>query len=115
MIFLMLGIISCSILVLVKRGDPVSWVFSRASSLLAGTMFPVGVLPGWLQVAAFCLPLTHCLEVMRKCLLADAGLDEVAVNLWMLLGFAVILLPVTIFTSRVCMKRAKSCGSFMTH
>jgi len=45
-VFLMLGMISCSILILVKRGDPINWIFSSASALLAGTMFPVARLAG---------------------------------------------------------------------
>ncbi|UCG48664.1 MAG: ABC transporter permease [Phycisphaerales bacterium] len=114
-IFLMLGIISCSILVLVKRGDPINWIFSSASSLLAGTMFPIAVLPGWLRVIALCLPLTHSLEAMRKCLLMGASAREVHVNLLALLLFTAALLPLTLLVNHACMTRAKKRGAFSTH
>jgi len=114
-IFLMLGIISSSILVLVKRGDPINWVFSSAASLLAGTMFPVSVLPGWLRVVAFCLPLTHSLEAMRRCLLTGASARQIHVHLFALCAFVLVLLPITILVSNVCMQRAKRCGAFTTH
>ena len=52
-VFLLLGMMSCSILMVIKRGDPVYWVFSGAASLLAGTMFPVAVLPPWLRTVSF--------------------------------------------------------------
>ena len=90
-IFLMLGVMSCSVLVLVKRGDPIYWVFSRAAGLLAGVMFPISVFPNWLRVVALCFPLTHSLEAIRQCLFAGAPLADVAVNIWALLGFVIIL------------------------
>lgn len=114
-IFLMLGITSCSILILVKRGDPVNWIFSSASSLLAGTMFPIAVLPNWLRAVAFCLPLTHSLEAMRKCLLMGASLWQVYHHLLALLLFMAALLPVTILVNNICMGRAKRKGAFSTH
>jgi ABC-2 type transport system permease protein len=114
-IFLMLGIMSCSILILVKRGDPINWIFSSASSLLAGTMFPVAVLPAWLRAVAYCLPLTHSLEAMRKSLLVGASIRQVHEHLLALLLFVLMLLPVTILVNRVCMNRAKRRGAFSTH
>jgi ABC-2 type transport system permease protein len=114
-IFLMLGITSSSILILVKRGDPINWVFSSVSSLLAGTMFPIAVLPTWLRMVAFCLPLTHSLEAMRKCLLMGAPIRQVCNHLFALLLFVVVLLPVTAFVNNICLGRAKRQGAFSTH
>jgi ABC-2 type transport system permease protein len=114
-IFLMLGMISCSILVLIKRGDPINWIFSSASSLLAGTMFPISVLPNWLRVVALCLPLTHSLEAMRKFLLVGASVHEARINLLALFLFMAALLPVTFFVNNICMNRAKRFGAFSTH
>lgn len=114
-IFLMLGIMSCSVLIVVKRGDPINWVFSSLSALLAGTMFPVSILPSWLQTIALCLPLTHSLEAMRKCLLTGTGLNQVSGNIWALLGFVVVLIPLTILVNSMCMRLAKERGAFSTH
>jgi ABC-2 type transport system permease protein len=114
-IFLMLGMTSCSILVLVKRGDPINWIFSNVSTLLAGTMFPIAVLPNWLRVTALCLPLTHSLEAMRKCLLMGASLRQVYRHLAALLLFMVVLFPITVLVSDICMKRARRKGAFSTH
>ena len=114
-IFMMLGMISCSILVLIKKGDPVNWIFSSASSLLAGTMFPIAVLPKWLRDISFCLPLTHSLEAMRKSLLASVSIPDIRTNLLALFLFIVILLPVTFFVNNLCMSKAKKLGAFSTH
>lgn len=114
-VFLMLGTISCSILIVVKRGDPINWVFSSLCSLLAGTMFPVNVLPTWLQTVSSYLPLTHSLEATRRCLLTGAGLNRVSSNILALLVFVIVLTPLTIFVNSRCMKFAKKRGVFSTH
>jgi ABC-2 type transport system permease protein len=114
-IFLMLGINSCSILVVVKRGDPINWVFSSVGALLAGTMFPVSVLPGWLQTASYYFPLTHSLDAARKCLLTGATLSQVKSSLLILLFFTTLLIPVTVTVNQICMKYAKKRGAFSTH
>ncbi|MHC4744804.1 MAG: ABC transporter permease [Planctomycetota bacterium] len=114
-IFLMLGTTSCSILILAKRGDPINWIFSSASALLAGTMFPISVLPDWLRAVALCLPLTHSLEAMRKCLLTGASIRQVYGHLLALLLFLLILVPVSASVNKVCMRSAKKQGAFSTH
>ena len=114
-IFLMLGVISCSILVVVKKGDPVNWVFSSLGAILAGTMFPVSVFPGWLQKVSFCLPLTHSLEATRASLLAGADISQVSVNLWTLVIFIIILIPITLGVNGICMRYAKKIGAFPTY
>ena len=114
-VFLMLGVMSCSILVVVKRGDPVNWVFSSLGAILAGTMFPVSVLPGWMQKISFCLPLTHSLEATRRALLAGAGFGQTAANLWALVIFILVLTPLTVFVNNICMKNAKKKGAFSTY
>lgn len=114
-IFLMLGTTSCSILILAKRGDPINWIFSSASALLAGTMFPIAVLPSWLRTVALCLPLTHSLEAMRKCLLTGASVQQVHGHLLVLLFFLVILMPVSVLVNNMCMRSAKKQGAFSTY
>jgi ABC-2 type transport system permease protein len=114
-IFILLGVISSGILIVVKRGDPINWIFSSLSALLAGTMFPVEVLPTWLQKIAFCLPLTHALEALRKSLLVGAGLKEIKTHLAALVLFLLVLIPMTLLLIRLCLKRAKHQGAFSTH
>ena len=114
-IFLMLGMISCSILVVVKKGDPVNWVFSSLGAILAGTMFPISVLPEWMQKVSYCLPLTHSLQAARRSLLVGAGMEQISANILALLIFIIILIPVTIAVNNVCMKNAKKKGAFSTH
>jgi ABC-2 type transport system permease protein len=65
-----LGIAVTGITLMLTRN---SWNMSDAASgalyLLTGAIFPVAVLPGWLQWPALALPLTSWLELMRRALL----------------------------------------------
>ncbi len=102
-------------MIVVKKGDPINWVFSSVGALLAGTMFTVDVLPEWMQKLSVLMPLTHSLEAVRMSLLSGAGIVEKKNVLFALTGFCVLLLPVSIFINRYCMKIAKKRGAFSTH
>ena len=114
-IFMMLGIISSSLIILIKRGDPIYWIFSSVGGILAGMLFPVSVMPSWLQKVSYFMPLTHALEAMRLLLLKGQRLSEVSENVYALLIFCLIFVPVTYVINKSCMKLARKNGSFSTH
>jgi ABC-2 type transport system permease protein len=111
----MLGAISCSVLVVVKRGDPINWIFSSVGALLAGTMFPVSVMPGWLRMVSSYFPLTHSLEAMRRLLLTGCGIADVSDRIGALAVFVILLVPVTILINGMCISYAQKKGAFSTY
>lgn len=60
-----LGLASAGCILVSKEGEPVSWLFSAAASLLGGVYFPIDMMPAWLQRAAWALPTTHALSIAR--------------------------------------------------
>jgi ABC-2 type transport system permease protein len=114
-IFLLLGMISSSILVLVKRGDPINWIFTSVATLVAGTMFPVEVLPPWLRYVAACIPLTYSLDAIRRSVFMNASLTDISRQLMVLAIFIVVLIPLALITVKVCISAAKRRGAFLTH
>ncbi len=106
-----LGIISASIILVTKRGDPVTFLLASLSTLLGGVYYPVAVLPAWLQALAALRPLTHALRALRLALLEGAGLAEVAPNLAMLALFALVVLPGGVWAFRWALRRARSDGT----
>jgi ABC-2 type transport system permease protein len=66
------GLASAGFVLVSKEGDPISWLFGGAASLLGGVFFPVEMLPSWVRGASRLLPTTHALAVARY------GLVEVA-------------------------------------
>ncbi len=109
--FASIGILSASFIMVLKKGDPIVWAFGSLSGLLAGVYYPVGVLPGWLQVGSRVLPLTYSLEGMRLALLQGYSIQELWPDLAALLAFAAVLLPLGLWSFRLAVRRAKMEGS----
>lgn len=112
--FSSMGIIAASFIMVLKRGDPVTWLFSTLASLLGGVYYPVTVLPGWLQPVTALVPVTYSLRAMRLALLRGAPLAELASDLLALGLFSVILLPLSLIAFRYAVRRARMDGT-LTH
>jgi len=109
--FSCLGILAGSFILVFKRGDPVHWLLGTLSQFLGGVYFPVGVLPGWLQKAAACLPVTHGLEALRATLLRGAPLTEIREPLLVLLAFNLVGWPLSFAAFRTALRAALRRGT----
>ena len=109
-----LGILSSSYLLLFKRGNPAKWFFIGVSSVVGGMLFPVNILPDWLQVVARFNPVTYALEAMRAALLGGAGVASLWRPLAVLLLSALILLPISMGVFAWALRRTKITGT-LTH
>lgn len=112
--FLSVGILSASFILVYKMGNPLSWVFSSVSGLLGGVVFPISVLPVWLRWASYLVPVTYSLDGMRKSLLSSAGLSKILPDVAVLAAFNAILLPLSLVTFRLAVRKAKRDGT-LTH
>jgi ABC-2 type transport system permease protein len=109
-----LGILSASYLLVFKRGNPVSWAVIGLSSVVGGMMYPVSVLPRWLQYVARLIPVTYSLEGMRAAILGHASFLELWPSLAALLVFAAVLLPISVIVFSWALRRTKITGT-LTH
>jgi ABC-2 type transport system permease protein len=69
--------------------------FIMPAILLSGFMTPIANMPGWLRPITYLDPVRHYLEILRGCLLKEAGFEDVMVQLVSLAGFGVVLLVVS--------------------
>jgi ABC-2 type transport system permease protein len=109
-----LGILSASYLLVFKRGNPVNWAILGLSSVAGGMMYPISVLPVWLQRMARLIPITYSLEGMRAAILGHASMRELLSPVAGLLLFAAILLPVSFAIFSWALRRTKVTGT-LTH
>lgn len=109
-----LGILSASYLLLYKRGNPAKWILLGISALAGGMMYPVSVLPGYLQFVARLLPITYSLDGMRAALIGGAGLLQLRTSILALLIFAAILLPLSFLVFAGALQRTRVTGT-LTH
>lgn len=113
--FIPLGVLGASFIVLAKRGDPFSALGNRLAILLSGALYPLAVLPGWLQAASSLIPSTYGVRGVRH--LAQSGgtfggvLDEMAV----LVVFVVVALPATLLVFDWALGVARRSGSLGTY
>jgi len=106
-----LGILSCAYLLLFKRGNPAKWFFLGVSSVVGGMLFPVSILPDWLQVVARLNPVTYALDAMRAALLEGAAFSQISSALLVLLLFAAFLLPSSVWIFSWVLRRTKMTGT----
>lgn len=106
-----LGLFSSAYVLLFKRGNPAKWFFLGVSGIVGGMLFPVSVLPHWLQVVAYLNPVTYALDAMRAALLDGAGVATIVRPLLTLLLFAVVLLPTSTLAFSWALQRTKITGT----
>ena len=106
-----LGILSASYLLLFKRGNPAKWLLLGISSVAGGMLFPISILPDWLQFFARLNPITYALDAMRASLLGSAHLRDVFPPIVILLIFAAVLLPLSMLAFAAALRRTKSTGT----
>ncbi len=109
--FSSLGIISASFVMVLKRGDPLSWIFSSVSVLFGGVFYPIAVLPAWLQKISFILPITYALEGMRLSLLKGYSIRALLPNFVALIIFCAVLLPLSLLVFNYAVRKAKADGT----
>jgi ABC-2 type transport system permease protein len=106
-----LGMISAGIIMVTKQGDPIGWIYSILTSILSGVIYPVEILPDWLQRASYILPTTHALHALRLCLLAGVPIRLIASDLIFLAIFSIISMPIGIIIYNKGLIKAKKLGS----
>lgn len=109
--FASIGILAASVIMVIKRGDPVTALISNISALIGGVYYPIETLPDWLQTIAKFIPLTYALRVTRLALLGGASWDELAPDLLILILFCLLLFPLSLWVFRAAVNRARRDGS----
>jgi ABC-2 type transport system permease protein len=114
LVFSGLGVLSASYLLIFKRGNPVNWAILGLSTVVGGMMYPISVLPVWLQYVARLIPVTYSLEGMRAAILGHASTRELLPPIAILLLFAALLLPTSFAIFSWALRRTKITGT-LTH
>jgi ABC-2 type transport system permease protein len=79
--------------------------------LVSGTLYPISLMPGWIEVPARCLPFGYGIQAMVDSVTQGASLSDVAGDLWPLAGFAVGLPLLGIAAFRAVERRTRIRGT----
>jgi ABC-2 type transport system permease protein len=104
------GVMSAAGIMTFKQSGPSGFVMGNAANLLGGALFPISVLPPYLQYVSWALPITHALNGLRGAV-HGGTLSQLAPDaLWLLLASG-ILLPVSLWLFARAVRRAKIDGT----
>ena len=110
-----MGILSASFILYFKRGDPINFLLSGATTFLGGVFFPVQQLPQSVQFLSEYLPINWSLQIVRGALLQGKSFWELREAIAHLTVLTAILLPLGLIASRVAIRRAKREGSLVQY
>lgn len=109
--FAALGIIAAGVIMVTKRGDPVTGLVGGFATLVGGVFYPVEIMPQWLQGIANLLPITYALRAMRLALLQGVSWQGLIPDLLALAAFTIVLFPLSLLVFRYAVDFARKEGS----
>jgi ABC-2 type transport system permease protein len=109
--FMGIGILWAGALLMIKRGESIVTFGATLVLLTGGVLFPVSMLPGWVQWLGNAIPLTHALDGMRHALLQGYSIRQLSPVLLRLAAFAVALVSIGIGGFSWAVDQAKHSGS----
>ena len=103
-----IGVLSGAAVLVFKRGQLIAGAIVYLMTLLGGMLFPVSVLPSWIQPLADILPLRYAFDGARDALFTGGGWETDAL---VLLVWALVLWPVALFAFERSCAYARRTGS----
>jgi ABC-2 type transport system permease protein len=111
---LAIGAMSAGMVVMIKRGEPISLGFTWLTQLVSGVFYPLGLLPWYLKWVGFALPLTYSLDGLRRTFMNGETLFDsgpLQLDLVALLVFIVVMLPLSLQVFEWAYRRARRQGT----
>lgn len=105
------GIAIAAVQVAIQRGSGIVWLLSSLLWLLTGTTFPISALPAPLRQLAELIPITYSLDGLRLALLRGADWTGLSRPLAILAGYALVLLPFSVWLFGRALRYARREGS----
>lgn len=106
--FLGLGVLAAAAVLAFKQGEGVVDAAVFAMTFVSGALFPLSVLPDWLEAIGRVMPTSFAFEGLRDALFAGSGWGVEAV---VLLAIAVVGLPASVWVFAQALRHAKRRGN----
>lgn len=97
--------------VAIRNANQLSNLIFPLMTLVAGTLYPIALMPTWIQVPARCLPFGYGVQALVDATTTGASLADVAGDLLPLAGFAVGLPVLGILAFRSLERRTRQRGA----
>jgi ABC-2 type transport system permease protein len=103
-----LGIVAGAIVLVVKRGVLLVGMLMSAMAILGGAVFPIAVLPGWLEWAGRAVPFRFAYDGVRAALFQGRDWEMDAL---VLVAFGVASAPIALGLFALAFRQAKNAGT----
>ena len=103
-----IGVLAAAATIVFKRGGSVVTVAVFGMTFISGAMFPTSLLPEWLQPIGQAMPTAAALDGLREALYGGGGVWSEAL---ILVGWAVLLLPLSLWLFAMAVKKARAQGA----
>jgi ABC-2 type transport system permease protein len=111
-IFIIIGMLSASFIMIFKRGDPIKLLLGTSSYFIGGIVFPVEVLPRPIQLLSEIIPITHSIKILRELFLTDNHTNYLNAVIKLAI-FICIISPISIALFRYAVSISKKNGSLV--
>ena len=106
-----IGVATAGLVLTFRRGTVVLGFGTAILTLLSGTVFPLSLLPHWLEVIARVNPLAIAIQSVRESLLGGAGIGEALIAVAELAPFSAVALVVGFWVFAVALRRERRHGT----
>lgn len=114
-----ISIMASGLVLVYKKGDPLTFLFASITEFLGGVLFPLKYLEAYpaLWALAWLMPYTYALDASRKILLNGATIlsSEVLRNAAILIIYAIVFIPVGLKVFRWGVNRIRYEGTVATY
>jgi len=104
------SMIGAGILIVVKQGDPVTWLMGILTSVFGNVLFPPQVMPYQLRVISYFVPQYYFFTCIRL-MMIGWSIQAILPDLLTLALMCAIILPSGYFIYRWCLKTARKNGT----
>ena len=109
------GIGAAGLILIFRRSEHLTWVIGAFTGLVSGTYFPIKILPIWIKMFSYIMPLTYSLRGIRGALLHGKSILELTTEILLLCIFIIILFPLSIKIFKKAVRKTKIDGSLVHH
>ncbi|GEM_PF-1049978 len=114
-----ISIMASGLVLVYKKGDPLTFLFASVTEFLGGVLFPLKYLESYpaLWTMAWLMPYTYALDASRRILLNGATLfsSEVLKNVAILIIYAIVFIPIGLRVFRWGINRIRYEGTVATY
>jgi ABC-type multidrug transport system permease subunit len=104
------SMIGAGILILIKQGDPITWLIGILTSVFGNVLFPPQVMPYQLQIIAYFVPQYHFFTAIRL-MMIGWPIKAILPEILALTAMCIILLPLGYFIYSRCLTTARKKGT----